>query len=137
LVRVAVGLCSKASCWLVAQRAEHVHLGGLWEFPGGKIRRGETPEQAVVREVEEEVGVRVRPVRCLTPVCHVYADRTVELHPVLCEWIDGQPTPCQAAVAEVAWVRSEELSRLAMPEVNRRILDQLPGLEPMDRKVNS
>jgi len=114
--------------WLVSRRAADVHLGGLWEFPGGKPEAGETPEAAAVREALEEVGLTVKPIRQLNPVNHQYDSRRVLLFPVVCEWISGRLELVSSAVSETRWVETRDLIALPMPKANRQIIVQLREL---------
>lgn len=60
LLVVAAAFSDKRGCWLMHQRPEEKHHGGLWEFPGGKVEAGETPQEALIREVKEELAVEIR-----------------------------------------------------------------------------
>ncbi len=64
---------------LVTKRPDHVHQGGLWEFPGGKLESGESPEQGLARELEEELGIQVRSSRPLIRIHHDYGDPSAPL----------------------------------------------------------
>lgn len=77
---IAIGIIVRGAEVLIAKRSSHQHLGGLWEFPGGKVEVGETPYEALCRELNEEVGITVEAADALTPVIHNYDDRSVELH---------------------------------------------------------
>lgn len=109
-VIVTAGVLSAEGKVLAARRKAEAHLGGLWEFPGGKLRTDETPEECLVRELDEELGVRVRAGRVLEVIHHRYADRNVLLLFYACELIDGEPRPldCQ----ELRWVDYRELEAL-------------------------
>ncbi len=94
---------------LIAKRPEGKAMAGLWEFPGGKIEPGETPEQAVVRELREELSVEPCE-RCLHPfafVSHPYDDFHIVMPLFLCRTWDGFPHPNEGQ--ELAWVRKEKL----------------------------
>ncbi len=108
---------------LLAQRPEGKHLAGLWEFPGGKIEPGETPEAALVREIEEELGCAAEPGEPLTPVTHAYAQVTVCLIPFLVRFAAGaQARPETRAHAALRWVSRDEIGALPMPEADAPIV---------------
>lgn len=129
MLEVALALVQDGSGrWLVSRRASDVHLGGLWEFPGGKIEAGESVEAAAVREALEEVGIVLKPAGRLEPIEHRYPDRSVRLHPVICEWVSGDPEPISKAVTQTRWVAADRLLALGMPEVNAEIVERLSAL---------
>lgn len=78
-IDVAAALLFRDGKILIAQRNADSHLGGLWEFPGGKREPGETFEQCLVRELREELGVEVKTGRLFEEITHVYGDKTVHL----------------------------------------------------------
>jgi len=117
---VALALVFHDGRWLVARRKSDAHLGGLWEFPGGKLAANETPAQAAIRELFEECAVEATLLHVLDPVTYEYADRAVRLTPVICAWTSGEPQPLCADVCR--WVSTEELVRLDMPRVNVTII---------------
>ncbi len=123
VIDVAVALVSDGGRWLVARRPAHVHLGGFWEFPGGKCEPGEDPPQTAVRELREECGVEAVAVRVLDRIAHEYPDRHVRLAPVLCQRISGLAQAL--ASVECRWVTADELRMLAMPPANASILEAL------------
>lgn len=120
VLEIAVALVQRAERWLVARRCPGAHLGGLWEFPGGKQRPGESPERAAARELLEECAVVARPRRLLDVVTWEYDDRIVRISPVLCEWVAGEPRP--QAADECRWVTAAELSALPMPPANAQLV---------------
>ena len=80
MLRVAVGvITSAAGEVLVARRHEHLHQGGLWEFPGGKVAAGESVLEALARELHEELGIRVEDAAPLLSIEHDYPERSVRL----------------------------------------------------------
>ena len=85
-------------------------MPGLWEFPGGKIRSTETAEEAIVREVSEELGCTVRPIRTLAKNTHDYSDLTITLVAFLCDLIDGEPRALEHD--ELRWATGAELLAL-------------------------
>ncbi len=76
--------------YLACLRPKGKHLGGQWEFPGGKVDSGETPVAALIREMREELSVDVRVVSSLTPVIWAYPDRTIRLLPFRCSIVGGE-----------------------------------------------
>jgi mutator protein MutT len=120
---VAVALVCRNGRWLVARRKPHVHLGGFWEFPGGKCRAGETAAQAALRELHEECAVEAIAERELPAITHEYEERIVRLLPVICRWQAGEGLPL--GNQECRWVATAELAGLEMPAVNAGILREL------------
>ena len=118
-----VGLIRRRGRLLIDRRRDEGLLGGLWEFPGGKVRRGESLAAALRREVAEEVGLRVRAGRKLTVVRHAYSHFTVTLHAFECAGAAGRARAI--ACAAVRWVRPSELGRYAFPAATRRIIAAL------------
>ncbi len=108
---------------LVDRRPYGGLLGGLWEFPGGKIEPGEAPAEAALRELREELGASARAERTLPAVDHAYSHFTVTLHPVVCrfEAMDARAGDGR----EWKWVEPAELADLPMPRANRKILERL------------
>ncbi len=127
--RVALALIRDDGRWLVGKRAPGRIYSGLWEFPGGKILPGETPEQAAVRETREETGLTVRPMRHLDRLTDHQAGGPVHLYPVYCQWVAGVAAPADPAILELRWVLRDELRHLDMPPINARIIEQLTSLE--------
>jgi mutator protein MutT len=95
-------------------------LGGLWEFPGGKLQDGETPAAAALRELLEECGVHADVDRELAALIFDYGDRRVALTPVLCHWRSGDARPLGSQ--ECRWVSLDELRRLPMPAANEAVI---------------
>lgn len=121
---VALALVHRDGAWLVARRFADVHLGGQWEFPGGKCEPGENPADAAVRELHEECAVTATPQRALAVLCCDYGDRIVHLYPIICCWRAGEARPL--GNEECRWVSRAELAALDMPDVNRAIIAALP-----------
>jgi 8-oxo-dGTP diphosphatase len=119
-IEIAVALIRRKGCYLLTRRPDHIHLGGYWEFPGGKFRPGEAPDACAAREALEEVGVQCEAVELLPPIVHRYPDRTVRLHPVLCEYRGGPPRPLE--VAEWSWVTPADFGQYKFPEANASLL---------------
>jgi 8-oxo-dGTP diphosphatase len=100
---------------LLAKRPPGRPLAGLWEFPGGKVEPGETPEAALIRELDEELGIKVAP-RCLAPLSfasHGYEAFHLLMPLYACRKWEGEVTARQGQ--ELAWVRAKRLADYAMP----------------------
>jgi 8-oxo-dGTP diphosphatase len=112
---VAAALINSAGEILIAQRPAHKHMGGLWEFPGGKIEVGESPEAALVRELHEELGIEValKALAPLTFVSHGYETfHLLMLCYTLRTW-SGNPTSTEHTA--LAWVSPDKLTDYPMP----------------------
>lgn len=122
---VAVALIDSAGRVLVAQRPEGKEHAGLWEFPGGKIEPGESPESALVRELAEELGIAVDPAS-LSPLTFGSESRG-RRHLLLllyrCTAWDGEPRAIDAAA--IRWVAPAELAALDMPPADRPFISIL------------
>ena len=108
---------------LLTKRFEGAHLGGLWEFPGGKVELGETLRETLVREIREELEVSIHVGPLVLEQKHAYPDRTVHLHFFECQILDGEPSSKESR--EMAWVYPSELDRFEFPRANGPLLDKL------------
>ena len=108
---------------LLARRAEHLHQGGLWEFPGGKLEPGESPAEALGRELAEELGIRVTARSPLIQVRHHYADRGVLLEVYRVTGFSGEPSGREGQ--PLAWVPLDELPAWSLPAADRPVVTAL------------
>jgi len=120
---VPVAVIRKGTRVLIAQRRPEGFLGGLWEFPGGKLEPGETLEECLVREVREELGIVVRVVASITTARHAYSHFRVTLHAFECRHERGRPRAIQCS--RWKWVRLEDLGRYAFPKGSLKIMASL------------
>jgi 8-oxo-dGTP diphosphatase len=120
-LHVAVGVVrDEAGRILIARRPAHTHQGDLWEFPGGKVEPGETAEQAVRRELKEELDLEVVEATPLIRIHHDYPDRRVLLDVWRVERFDGTPQGLQGQ--PIRWVGPDELPNYEFPAANRPIV---------------
>jgi 8-oxo-dGTP diphosphatase len=105
---------------LITRRAATQHQGGLWEFPGGKVESGETPQAALARELFEELGIQVSACRPLIKVNHDYNDKQVLLDVWEVSSFSGEPHGAEGQ--PLAWVTARELGQYDFPAANRAIV---------------
>jgi 8-oxo-dGTP diphosphatase len=130
LLVVAAAMVDAEGRILIAQRPAHKSLGGLWEFPGGKVEPGESCEAALVRELKEELAVHIE-ADALDPYAfasHAYEDFNL-LMPlyVLRRW-QGEPAPLEAQA--LAWVKPQDLLNYAMPPADLPLVEKLIASPP-------
>lgn len=94
--------------YLICQRPAHKARGLLWEFPGGKVEPGETREEAIIRECQEELDTTLEPLDVFTEVTHQYPDLCIHLSFLRCRVQSGQPRALEHAA--IRWIRPEEAS---------------------------
>ena len=124
----AVALIDADGRVLLARRPEGKAMAGLWEFPGGKVEAGETPEAALVRELDEELGIDVAP-SCLAPftfASHAYEDFHLLMPLFVCRVWEGPVRPREGQ--ETAWVRPARLRDYAMPPADEPLVAMLQDL---------
>lgn len=131
-VDIAVGVVSKNGRLLVTRRPARGLLGGLWEFPGGKLQPGENPAAACVREIREEVGLDVAVEEPLAEVRHAYTHLRVRLHVFRCRFVSGRVR--RNGPVDHRWVRIADLERLAFPTANRKFIPLLQPRGDEDRR---
>jgi A/G-specific adenine glycosylase len=127
---MATGIVAREGRVFIQQRLADDIWGGLWEFPGGRLEEGESPEQAVVREYLEETGFAVEVCGQITTVIHHFTRYKVVLYCFACRLVgDGQVARLQAA-QDCRWVLPEELAEYAFPSGHRKLLAHLFETRP-------
>lgn len=132
IVHVAVGVIkNKHGQILIAKRADDAHQGGLWEFPGGKVEAGESVQQALNRELQEELAITTLSCKPLIQIRHDYSDKSVLLDVRLVDDFIGQPQVDGSGVGvgnedqPIRWVDCDELGEYEFPAANRPIITAL------------
>jgi 8-oxo-dGTP diphosphatase len=126
VIEVVAGVIQDdAGRYLITQRPRGSHLGGLWEFPGGKIEAGELPEAALRRELTEELGASFQVGEEVDTVTWEYPDRTVVLRFYRCVHESGTISPRESQI--MRWVTPDRLDEFEFPPADRQILARLTG----------
>lgn len=110
---------------MICQRNRNKNLAYFWEFPGGKIEEGETPQQALIRECQEELSVTIAPKEIVGVTVHAYETFSVELTFIEAEIIDGEPQKTEHEAIE--WVMLSELDRYSFCPGDAEILAVIKG----------
>jgi mutator protein MutT len=122
-IDVAAGLVFREGRLLITRRRDDQHLGGLWEFPGGKRHADETFEKCLRRELIEELAIEVRVGELLESLTHSYPEKTVHLKFFRCEITRGEPRPI--ACQELAWIEKSQLKAYVFPAADAQLLGRL------------
>jgi mutator protein MutT len=122
VVHVVAAVIERGGRYLITRRLAGTHLGGLWEFPGGKILPGEKPEAALERELMEELGVRVTVGLLIESIGWAYPEKNVRLDFFRCA-IDDDPHALQGQ--EMRWVAGVDLSAYTFPEADAKLVERL------------
>ncbi|WP_413702054.1 8-oxo-dGTP diphosphatase MutT [Psychromonas sp. KJ10-10] len=109
--------------FLIALRASDVHQGGKWEFPGGKVETNESPDEAMLRELYEEVGLTATDYQLFEKLFFDYGDKQLNLHFYLVSKYTGQATAKEDQ--PIKWVCKEELQQYDFPEANQSVINKL------------
>ena len=128
LLVAAVALVDRDGRVLLAQRPPGKSMAGLWEFPGGKVDPGETPEAALIRELREELAVDTQE-SCLAPftfASHTYEDFHLLMPLYVCRVWKGTPTPLEGQ--QLAWVRPNRMTDYPMPPADKPLVAMLRDL---------
>ena len=128
MIEVTCAIIEYKSKVLVAQRSEKMALPLKWEFPGGKIEKGETAEACLIREILEELHINIKITKQLNTNSHQYSEtKTIKLIPFICELIDGEIKLTEHA--NFLWLSKSELSNLDWADADVPILNEYLNIE--------
>ena len=119
-IHVVAAVIERNNEVFIAKRPQHLHQGGLWEFPGGKVESHETPYQALQRELFEEIDIHVSQVQPLIKINHDYSDKSICLD--VWRVTDYAGTPKGKEGQEISWAPKHSLSRFSFPTANKPII---------------
>lgn len=124
IIEVVGAIVRRGDRYLVGQRAANKSQGGKWEFVGGKIEPGETPEQALVRECREELALEIESAQVVDAVLHEYEDRVVRLTLLSCAPKAGSE-PLALEHRQIRWVTRDEMALLDFSAADRELVSKL------------
>ena len=122
-MKVTAGIIRENGKVLIALRKPGTHMAGKWEFPGGKIEPGETPEESLARELMEELAVRAHVGELLCRTFYEGGGVSLELLVFRVERVEGKPAALEHT--EIRWVRPEELASYDLADSDRRVVEEL------------
>ena len=131
VIDVSAGLIFRHGLLLITQRHPEAHLGGLWEFPGGKVNPAESPEDCLKRELMEELGIEVEVKELIETVTHEYPEKTVRLKFFRCAWVANEPRAI--GCADFAWAGREQLANYTFPAADSQLLQKLQTMPDLWR----
>ncbi|MCW8125634.1 8-oxo-dGTP diphosphatase MutT [Microbulbifer halophilus] len=130
VIHVAVGVVMREDGKiLIARRPDHLHMGGRWEFPGGKVEEDETAQQALGRELLEEVAIEAKKLQPLTEIRHDYPEKTVLLDTWWVTDFEGEAKGSEGQ--QIAWIDTGELGDHQFPDANAPILEAIQKAKPI------
>jgi len=125
MTEVACALIKKGDEFLITQRSEGMPHPLEWEFPGGKLFPGESPERGLIREIKEELKVKIKVEQLLPSVTHDYGSQRIKLIPFICSIESGDIDPTEHK--EVKWIKKSELNNYSLLAADLVIVDRLNG----------
>jgi 8-oxo-dGTP diphosphatase len=134
MVEVVCGVIQNSDgAYLACKRPPGKHLGGLWEFPGGKVDAGESPESALLRELREELAVEVEIGTPLSPVVWTYGEKTIRLRPFFCRIIAGDVQALEHA--QLLWCLPADFTGLSWAAADIPILREIEALSSPETDI--
>ena len=126
--KVAVGVVWKDNQILITKRKLGGLLGGLWEFPGGKLHDTESPEECVIREIQEETGMKVELKSFISNIKHQYSHFSISLDSFHCIYKNGVPKSYKST--NLKWIYPKEIEKFAFPKANHKFIHKIPKNNP-------
>ena len=126
VIRVVAAVVERDGLYLITQRRNEAVLGGLWEFPGGKVEPGESDEEALARELSERLQVQATIGARLSERTTVYPEYEVTLA-LYSATLPEEQTPHQGRIQDFRWIRSSEFDRFEFPAADQATMDTLLG----------
>ena len=123
MIPVVAALIVRDGRLLIARRPEGKHMAGRWEFPGGKLEKGESPEEAIDREIREELAAEIRAGRVYQAIAYSYPEKDVLLLFYAASVVSGEPRPVEEA--EIRWITLEELDEYTFAPVDAMLVERL------------
>ncbi|HVT89989.1 MAG TPA: 8-oxo-dGTP diphosphatase MutT [Tepidisphaeraceae bacterium] len=122
-IDVAIAIIVNDQHLLICRRKADDSFAGYWEFPGGKVEKGESPTDCLARELREELDIQAEIIETFTTIQHNYPNTRVRLHPFLCRQTSGElkPLECDQAI----WIRPQDLKKYRFPEANDDLIRQI------------
>ncbi|MCF8366880.1 MAG: (deoxy)nucleoside triphosphate pyrophosphohydrolase [Bacteroidales bacterium] len=122
MINVTCAIIQEGNKILAVKRAHGMHLAGKWEFPGGKIEPGESAEDCIVREILEELQIRITVIKLLNPVEHHYLEKSIRLIPFACRILSGKIK--LAEHEEFVWIKKTEILLLNWAEADMKLIEE-------------
>jgi len=122
-IEVSAGIVFRNGLLLITQRRPDAHLGGLWEFPGGKCHADESDQDCLKRELLEELGIEVEVGPLFDAITHAYPEKIVRLKFFLCRWLQHEPRPL--GCDNFVWINRNQLGNYAFPAADAQLLQKL------------
>lgn len=126
IIEVVGAIIKEGDRYLVGQRPANKAQGGMWEFMGGKIEPGETPEQALARECREELALEIENERIIDSVVHEYPEKTICLTLISCSPKSGS-IPKALEHQQIRWVTRDEMDALDFAPADRELIERMTG----------
>ena len=123
IIEVVAAVIREERKVLITQRLDHVDLPGFWEFPGGKVKTGESLEDALEREIREELGIKIRVCDEFFTTFHEYPTNAVRLHFFNCTIVEGEAQSLE--VADLRWIDPENLCHYHFPPADAELISKL------------